>query len=404
MNIILGHNYYGSSAPSGENMVFDAEALLLRQHGHTLIELVRHSDEIRNQGVWGYLRGALSTPWNPFSKWATEKLSRTMAPDIFHVHNTFPLLSPSVFYAANNSRTATVLTLHNFRTFCAAGIPMREGQPCTECLDKQSIGPALRHKCYRGYIFATAPLAAMIWLHRTLKTWEKQVDAFIALTEFQKNILCNAGLPSARVFVKPHFYPAPPEPLPWLERAHKIVFVGRLSVEKGCHVLIKTWELWGRDAPHLEIIGDGPERTKLENSVVAAGLSEKIIFHGQLSFKDTQARLSTARLLVTPSLCFEGFPMVIREAFALGVPVVASKLGSMPYVIAEERTGTLFQPGDAKDLLDKIIGVWSDSQRLSAWGKGARETFLQKYTADANYKKLIQIYQLAIEHRNRKHI
>lgn len=96
--------------------------------------------------------------------------------------------------------------------------------------------------------------------------------------------------------------------------------------------------------------------------------------------------------------------MVIREAFALGVPVVASKLGSMPYVIAEERTGTLFQPGDAKDLLDKIIGVWSDSQRLSAWGKGARETFLQKYTADANYKKLIQIYQLAIEHRNRKHI
>lgn len=402
MDIILGHNYYGSSAPSGENMAFDAEALLLRQHGHTLTELVRHNDEIRNQGVWGCVRGALSAPWNPFSEWATEQLNRTNSFDILHIHNTFPLLSPSVFYAARNSRTATVLTLHNFRTFCAAGILMREGRPCTECLDKQSVGPALRHKCYRGGILATAPLATMIWLHRTLKTWEKQVDAFIALTEFQKDILCNAGLPSARVFVKPNFYPTPPEPLPWVKRIHKVAFIGRLSVEKGCHVLIKTWELWGREAPLLEIIGDGPERSKLEDTVSAAGLSKKIIFQGQLSFNETQARLSTARLLVIPSLCFEGFPMVIREAFALGIPVVASRLGSMPWIIAEESTGTLFQPGDANDLLEKIRNIWRNSEKLSNMSTNARESFLLKYTADVNYNRLIQIYKFAIGYKKCK--
>jgi glycosyltransferase involved in cell wall biosynthesis len=396
MKIVLAHNFYGSEAPSGENEVFRAEAELLRQQGHTVIELTRHSDEIRRQGIWGSIRGGVSTPWNPFSLRTTQRLIRQEAPDILHVHNSFPLLSPSVFYATRNTATATVLTLHNFRIYCAAGILLRDGKPCTECLDLRSVRPALRYRCYRGSLAATAPLAAMVWLHRHLKTWETQVDAFIALTEFQKDILCEAGLPRDRVFVKPHFYPNPPEPLPWAEREDKVLFVGRLGAEKGCYVLLEAWRLWGEEAPRLEVIGDGPERTYLEALVTQAGLSHKVIFRGQLPFHETQRHLSGARLLVLPSLCFEGFPMVIREAYALGVPVAASRLGSMPCLIAEGITGTLFEAENPKELLEKVKHAWRRPQELATWGAAARQEFEQKFAAEVNHRLLMQIYAEAI--------
>ena len=348
------------------------------------------------------MRGAFSTPWNPFSKRVVERLIRRVAPDILHVHNSFPLLSPSVFYAARKSETATVLTLHNFRTYCTAGIPMRDERPCTDCLDSRSVRPALRHRCYRGTLAATIPMAAMIWLHRYLRTWESQVDAIIALTEFQKDILCGAGFPRERVFVKPHFYPNPPEPLPWADREAKALFIGRLGVEKGCHILIEAWRRWGPEAPQLEVIGDGPERIKLEALVAGIGLCEKVAFRGQLSFQEVQTSLKSARLLVLPSLCFEGFPMVILEAYALGVPVAASKLGSMSCLIDEEITGTLFEAGDPEDLLDKVKNAWTAAQRLSAWGTAARREFGLKFTAEANYKLLTQIYKYAIEYKKKK--
>ena len=371
MRIVLAHNYYGSSAPSGENTVFELEAQLLRQKGHTVIELTRNSDEIRNQRAWGTMRGAFSTPWNLFSKRAAESLIGKVVTDILHVHNSFPLLSPSVFYAARNSKTATVLTLHNFRTYCAAGIPMRDERPCLDCLDTRSVWPALRHRCYRGSLAATIPMAAMIWLHRCLRTWELQVDAFIALTEFQKETLCAAGLHRERVFVKPHFYPAPPNPIPWGEREAKVVFIGRLGVEKGCHVLLEAWRRWGIDAPHLEVIGDGPERLKLESFVGETGLNKKVNFRGQVSLEEVNESLRKAWLLVVPSLCYESFGMVILEAFALGVPVIASKIGSLPCLVDEGITGELFDPGNPDDLLDKVTNAWATPNKLSAWGVAA---------------------------------
>jgi glycosyltransferase involved in cell wall biosynthesis len=402
MKVILAHNYYGSSAPSGENAVFEAEAQLLRQRGHTVIELTRRSDEIRGQRAWGSIKGGLSTPWNPFSKRVAEKMISRERPDVFHVHNSFPLLSPSVFYAAQNSRTATVLTLHNFRTYCAAGIPMRGERPCTDCLDRRSVVWALLHRCYRGSLAATAPMAAMIWLHRCLGTWQSKVDAFIALTEFQKDILCAAGLPRERVFVKPHFLADPPEPLPWNVREAKVLFIGRLGAEKGCHILLEAWRRWGSEAPRLEVIGEGPERSKLEALVNEAGLNDRIAFPGQLSFEKVQESLGKARLLVLPSLCFEGLPMVIQEAYALGVPVAASRLGSMPCLIIEGITGTLFEAGNPNDLLEKVKNAWGETRRLAAWGEGARKEFDATFTADTNYRLLMQIYREAIGNRMKK--
>ena len=400
MKVLLAHNFYGSEAPSGENAVYDAERDLLRANNHHVVEFTRHSDDIRSRGAAGLVQGALAVPWNPFSARALRRLILRERPDVMHAHNTFPLISPSIYSAAHGLGIPTVLTLHNYRTFCAAGIPLREDRPCTDCLDQKSVIPALRYGCYRGSRLATLPLAAMIALHRSLGTWQTHVDAFIALTAFQRDKLVAAGLPAQRVHLKPHFYPAPPSPLPWSARKDKVVYIGRLGPEKGLNVLVEAWRLWGDAAPPLELIGDGPERAALERLIAVAGLGGKVTLLGQISFALTQERLGKARLLVLPSLCYEGFPMAIREAFALGVPVAGSRLGSIPCIVEDGRTGTLFAPGDARDLLRAVRDLWGEVAKLEGMGLASRTEFEDKYTADRNYASLMEIYAAAIASRN----
>jgi glycosyltransferase involved in cell wall biosynthesis len=400
MKILLAHNYYGSAAPSGENTVFEAEAALLRSAGHEVIEFTRHSDEIRTQGNWGVIKGALSAPWNPWSAAAVRRLVERERPEVLHVHNTFPLISPAIFRAVKDLPVATVMTLHNYRTVCAAGIPMRDGHVCTECLDRRSVFPALRYGCYRESRLATLPLALMIALHRSLGSWSRDVDALIALTEFQKEELIRAGLPGQRLHVKPQFYPDPPLPIPWPQREEKILYIGRLGEEKGVRFLLEAWRQWGEQAPALELIGDGPLRYELENSSQRMG--DKVRFLGQLPFAETQLRLANARLMIVPSVCFEGFPMVIREAIALGVPVAASNLGSMANLVETGRTGVLFAPGNPGDLLEKVRRIWGNPTLLETMGEAARAEFQEKYTAAANLRMLDEIYRVAIERRKLK--
>jgi glycosyltransferase involved in cell wall biosynthesis len=403
MKILLAHNFYGSSAPSGENTVYEAEKKLLEEHGHKVSTFTRHSDEIRGQGIWGAIKGGISTPWNNFSYYGLKKRIATEKPDILHVHNFFPLLSPAIFHAARGQQTATVLTLHNYRLFCAAGIPMRDAKICTDCLDRHSVLPALQHGCYRNSRLANLPMAVMISLHRLLGTWHKHVDAFITLTQFQKELMVAAGLPKDRVHVKPQFYANPPSPLPWESRSRRVVYMGRLGEEKGVRVLLDAWQQWGRQCPELDIIGDGPLRQELQAISEQAGLGDRVNFLGQLPFTEAQERLAQAGLMVVPSLWFEGFPMVIREAFALGVPVAASNIGSLPCIVNEGKNGVLIEPGNAKAFYHAVKTIWDDQNLLDQMGRNARTEFEERYTADANHDLLMEIYEKAISNRRRQH-
>jgi len=400
LKILLVHNFYRSSAPSGENAVFEAERDLLGSRGHVVLEFTRSSDELARAGVLGTLKGAVATPWNPSSVRAVRGVLERERPEVLHAHNTFPLISPAVFRAARGLPVATVLTLHNYRTVCAAAICVREGKTCTLCLDRRSVLPVLRYGCYRNSRLATAPLAACIALHRHLGTWQRDVDAFIALTQFQRGEMARAGLPDGRIRVKPHFYPHPPAPAPWPVREARAVFVGRLGEEKGVRILVEAWRLWGEGAPRLELIGEGPERPLLEAGIREAGLSERVILRGQLPFEQAQNIVAHSRLLILPSVCAEGFPMVIREAYALGVPVAASRLGSMAELVEEGRTGVLFEPGDALSLAQAVRAAWESPGALEALGAGARAAFEARYTAEANYEMLMAIYREAMQRRN----
>ncbi|MBT8765791.1 glycosyltransferase family 4 protein [Metapseudomonas boanensis] len=389
---LLVHDYYSSEFPSGENQVFETEKHLLRSHGQEVSEFVRHSDEIRAQGSWGTVKGALATPWNPWASAALLREIERFKPDVVHAHNTFPLLSPGIFHAIGK-RAARVLTLHNYRLFCPAAIPMRDGKVCTECLDKHSPMPAMIHGCYRSSRAATLPLAFSVGLHRALGTWSDQVDAYICLSEFQRGLMINAGLPSEKVHVKPNFYPGNPPVTAWAQRKPYVIFAGRLTAEKGLFSLLRAWQAWGAAAPELRLVGDGELRPELER--MAAGLP--VSFLGQVSAEQAQAQIAGARLLVLSSECFEGFPMVVREAFAFGTPAGVSDLGPLPTIVQHGKSGVVFQPSNPQSLLQEVRTAWETPGLLEQLGQGARAEFESQYTEEANFASLMDIYQQAIE-------
>lgn len=395
MKILLVNNFYGSSAPSGENQVFETEKNLLIQHGQEVSEFTRHSDEIRSAGVIGTLKGALATAYNPFMARAIKQKIENFKPDVVHAHNTFPLISPSIFSAIGKS-AARVLTLHNFRLICPAAIPMRNSRVCTDCLDFQSVQPSILHGCYRNSRIATLPLAANVALHRALGTWRHEVDAFIALTEFQRTTLVAAGLPGDKVYIKPNYYPGNPIVVPWPKREIYAVFAGRLSEEKGVSSLVKAWNAWGPDAPELRIIGDGPLRGKLEK----AATGSRIHFFGRLPADETIRQTAHARLQLLPSECFEGFPMVVREAFAVGTPAAVSNLGPLPSIVNHGINGVVFEGANPHSLLNVVRNAWQTPGLLEQLGKGARKSFETLYTEAINYACLMDIYQAAIDRNN----
>lgn len=398
MRVLLVHNFYGSAAPSGENQVFEAEKAMLQSRGHEVAEFTRQSDEIRGQGVWGNIKGAVATPWNPWSAGAIRQEVARFLPDVVHVHNTFPLISPSIFHALAGTGVARVLTLHNYRLFCPAAIPMRAGQVCTDCLDRRSVLPALRHGCYRKSRLATVPLALNVALHRAAGTWSHQVDAFIALTEFQRQRVVDAGLPVSRVFVKPNFYPGNPAVVPWAQRRPCVVFAGRLTAEKGVATLVRAWQLWGLEAPELRVLGGGELRGELE--VMAAGLPVR--FLGQLGAAEAQKQIAEASLLVLPSECLEGFPMVLREAFAFGTPAAVSHVGPLPSIVRHAESGVVFQAANPASLVQKLRLAWQTPGLLAQWGQGARAAFEANYTEAANYGMLMGVYEKALQEKNTK--
>ncbi len=395
MKIILIHNFYGSNVPSGENLVYEAEKKMLEERGHEVHTFIRHSDEIRSEGLWGLIKGASSTPWNIFTYREIKEFVKKVKPDIVHVHNTFPMISPSIFHAIG-SATALVFTLHNYRIFCASGIPMRNNDICTECLDKKSALPSLKYGCYRNSRIATFPIAVSINIHGLLSTWNNKVSAYIALTEFQKNKVISAGLKAEKVYVKPNFYPGSPKVVNWDMRENTIIFAGRLSDEKGVRNLVLAWRIWGKNAPQLNIIGDGPLRFELEN--MAKELNIK--FFGQLSTKDAQMHISNSKLLLLPSECFEGFPLVIREAFAFGTPVAVSSIGPLINIVKLGKCGVHFEPRNPKSLFKIVKDLWCDQSKLKKLSEGARYEFNEFYNEQVNYNILLNIYNKAIASLN----
>lgn len=388
MRILVVHNFY--QQPGGEDYVFAAETALLEEHGHEVIRYTAHNDDLRNMRAIDQAQRML---WNQHTWDELSALIERTRPDIAHFHNTFVLISPAAYDACVRAGVPVVQTLHNYRLICANALLLRNQQPCHRCLGKTPPWPGVWHACYRGSHLQSAGLVAMLTAHRWRGTWQSQVSRYIALSEFAREQFIAGGLPAAKIAVKPNF--VMPDPGCKTQTGDYALFVGRLSTEKGVETLLEAWTSAGARKVPLYIVGDGPLMETVQRTVTENQLSEVAIL-GRVAHHEVVELLHRARLLVFPSICYENFSLVLVEAFACGVPVVGSGLGSTSEIIAHGHTGLLFASGDAQDLAAKVTWLWERPARAAQMGRAARAVFETDYSAESNYKLLCQIYDQAI--------
>lgn len=386
--ILLVHNHYRQ--PGGEDRVFADELELLSRSGHDVIRFTADNTTIKKSGG---LALATGTVWNAGRHRELVQLLERKKPRLMHVHNTFPLLSPAIYYAARSRGTAVVQTLHNYRLLCPGAALFRDGEPCEECLGKPLPWPGIVHGCYRGSRAASAVVATMLATHRLLRTWIRTIDVFVALSKFSRDKFIEAGIPAEKIAVKPSFIH--PDPGMGLGRGKYALFAGRLAPEKGLDVLLAGWSRVGRAMP-LKIVGDGPMQAQVTEAALRTGSVEVL---GRKSHSDVMALMRDASVLVLPSRCYEASPVVLAEAYAVGLPVTASDLGALSELVDHGRTGLRFRPGDAEDLAAKVEWFLSHPAEARRMRVEARAEFLAKYTAERNYQALMEIYERAIQGR-----
>jgi len=364
--------------------VFRNERALLERAGSEVVLYERFNDDIDDSTFRKRCELALDGAWSRRSYDELTKLIRETRPDVAHFHNTFPQISPSAYAACQDNGVPVVQTLHNFRLICANALLTRDGKPCDACVGNTLL-PALRHRCYRGSLPATGALVWMLTRNRWHGSYRRLVDRYIALTQFAADRLAMGGLPAEKIVVKPNFLEA--ARAGGEEREEYAIFVGRLSEEKGVRTMLRAWR-----AVHslpLKIVGDGPLRAELSAIVEQENLPIELL--GQRTRDEILELVGRATLQVLPSEWFEGFPMVLLEAFACGTPVVASDIGSLAEIVGHESTGLLFQAGDAEDLARKVERLATDPSRR-ALGRSARAEYEQKYTPERNLDRLLEIY------------
>jgi glycosyltransferase involved in cell wall biosynthesis len=387
MKILLVHNFY--QQPGGEDRVFSTEGTLLEKRGHQVLRYTVHNRDTADYGRIALLQNTL---WNQQVYRDIRSLIKKEHPEVIHFHNTFPLISPSAYYAAKKERVPVVQTLHNYRLLCSAAILYRDGHPCEHCIGKKVPWPGVYYECYKESVVFSAGVAAMLTLHRSIRTWDKAVTSYIVMTEFARNKFIDGGLPAARITVKPHFLD--PDPGVGKGEGNYALFVGRLSSEKGVETLLNAWEELGHTL-QLKIVGDGPLATRVNQSLYK---NSSIEWLGSKSPQEVYALMGDATCLIFPSQWYETFGLVVIEAFARGTPVIASRIGGIEEIVEHAKTGLFFTPGDHHDLARQILWLKNNPRQMSEMRREARTRFLTKYSSPCNYEKLIAIYQDAMGH------
>jgi glycosyltransferase involved in cell wall biosynthesis len=394
VKILVAHNSYQRAG--GEDTACASEIGLLRQAGHQVTEYLRHNDEIQEYSLMEKASLSWRTSWSQRSNRELGDILARESPDVVHFHNTFPLISPSAYYTCQAAGVPVVQTLHNYRLLCPSGNLFRDGHVCEECVSHSPLR-SIVHGCYHDSRLASAAVAGMLTVHRLLNTWAEQVDLFLVCTEFARRKFIDKGFDEARIRVKPNFLA--PDPGTRLGRGKTALYVGRLSQEKGPQLLPVAWSKLVEAIP-LEIVGEGPLHTSLEADCARFGL-RRVHFSGWLCAPQAIARLHAARFLVVPSICYEGFPMVIAEAYACGVPVIATGHGGLAEIVRDGCTGLHFAPGNADDLAAKVAWAWRHPLEMEMMGWSARMEFAKKYNASAAIKSLESAYESVLPGRDR---
>ncbi|MES4904234.1 glycosyltransferase [Streptomyces sp. NPDC000395] len=395
MHVLVVHNRYSSAQPSGENRVVDEEVGLLRAAGHRVEVFERRSDDIAARSLLGKAAVPLLVPWNPAVRTELAARLRTERPDVVHVHNVFPLLSPAVLAACADAGVPVVATLHNYTQVCPPGTLHRDGRACTECVGSAVSLPAVRHGCYRNSRLATVPLAVSLSVNR--RRWWSGVERFFCISAAQRDILVRSGMPAERLAVKHNFVPDPGD-----RRAgagEHLLFLGRLTEAKGMRLLMAAWDgitASGGVGVPLVIAGAGP----LEPEVTAWAAGRDDVRYVGL-YDPAQCRQAIARsvAVVAPSMSLETFGLVVAEAMAAGVPAVAAGHGAFAELVEEGVTGLLHRPGEVASLASCLRRITAEPDRNREMGQAARRRYEQGFSPAVGLERLVDEYRTAIAGR-----
>lgn len=392
MRVLLVHEYYQQRG--GEDNAFETDVALLRDAGHEVSTLCFHNTDIgAASSVRERLQLLKTTVW---SVSACRKLAGEIAgfrPDVVHFHNTFPLISPAAFRTARKAGTAVVATLHNYRLICVNASLFRDGLVCEDCLRLPAPVYGVARGCYRGSRGQSAAVAGMLGFHRARRTWRNDVHRFISPSQFLRSKLIEGGLPASSISVRPNPVREPGVGTPMSSSPERFLFVGRLAPNKGIETLLRAWQS-DPGLPCLRIAGDGEQAGLVQER--AETPANRIQYLGALSHEAVLQEMTAARALVFPSVWYENQPMTILEAFACGLPVIASRLGAIPELVIEQETGLTFEAGNAEDLAEKLRWSIEHPAEMERMGREARRLYERTAVPDVSLSRLLDIYADAI--------
>jgi len=377
--ILQVHNRYRQAG--GEDTVVAAERRLLTEAGHRVstFEAENPSAPLPTVG------NLLLSPWNPASAAALRRHLEAGLPDVAHVHNTWYSLSSSVIPTLHRAGVPTVMTVHNYRLACLSGQLYRDGDICTDCVGRYPLA-GVRHACYRGSYGASLAVAAASSLGRARSYWQPHIDRFVVMTGFARDLLVRIGIDPDKVWVKPHFAADPGPRTSPPSSSDTVLFVGRLGSEKG---LMPFLDAWRQASPGLKlrIIGDGDLRPAIE-----ADLPPGVEIAGWIPSDRVHAEMLAARALVFPSVWYETFGMVLVEAMAAGLPVLASGIAGVAETVGDGLPHPA--PGDHRSWVAGIEALVAAD--VDAVGAGNRRAYLDRYSTERGIADLEKLYTTVI--------
>jgi glycosyltransferase involved in cell wall biosynthesis len=384
MKILQVHSKYKKRG--GEETVIEEEKALLENHGHVVIQFIKENAETDDYGVLGLTKLSLTQRRNKMAVNQVAALIAKEKPDICHVHNVYPLISPAVYQACQQPGIPVVQTLHNYKMLCTNSLFFRKGDICELCLNR-SLMHSVRYSCYKNSLLATAVQADAIEYHRRKGTWENMVDVYVCLTEFQKNKMVEGGMPPEKLRVKPNFVH---KTLLSSTYEEFFLFVGRLDQPKGLVDLLELIETCIHS--RFVLIGDS------ENPEIFSGF-EHVDYLGPQSRDIVLDYMSRCKAVIFPSRYYEGMPMVILEAFSLQKGVIARDVGAMSSMIRHGVNGLSYQ--DTNGLIEAVRELEKDGELVRKTGKGAFYDFENIYSVEQGYENLISLYNSVLDEKNR---
>ncbi|MBN1391368.1 MAG: glycosyltransferase family 4 protein [Sedimentisphaerales bacterium] len=384
MKVCIVHNEYGKF--SGEESAVGCISELLKHHGHEVVRFTRNSSEIPNMR-FGKLNAFFSGIYSPASRRQMRKIIRDYQPDIIQIQNLYPLISPSVILEARKHKIPIVMRCANYRLVCPNGIFLSKGRICEKCSRGREYN-CLLNNCENSF-FKSLGYFLRNWFARYMRFYKDNVIMYCCLTEFQKQKLINEGFDAERIAVIPNMV-AGSNIEPSDEIGDYVGFVGRVSPEKGIDTLVKAAEI----LPEIrfKLAGDYDGLPKLVKNA-----PDNCEFLGPVKQENIFDFYKGTRFVVLPSVCYEGFPMVLVEAMLSAKPVIASKIGGIPEIVEDGKTGLLFEPGNSKELSDKICYLWARPELCRKMGKAGREKALREYSPERYHQRLMHVYKKAME-------